>query len=141
MQRRLHYAGALSDSSRGNYQLAENQLNEVIATLPPNTATIAMISDLYKAKQQVIWFKVGEAMLKGKVNEVQELVLEYRDTEDSRRSVETETLGISAEIDFDAEIAKAREKNAEQANFAEEMLDEAKSMIKKKEYDEAENTT
>ena len=129
---------ALSDSSRGNYQLAENQLNEVIATLPPNTATIAMISDLYKAKQQVIWFKVGEAMLKGKVNEVQELVLEYRDTEDSRRSVETETLGISAEIDFDAEIAKAREKNAEQANFAEEMLDEAKSMIKKKEYDEAE---
>ena len=129
---------ALADSSRGNYQLAEKQLNEALASISPNTATIALISDLYKAKQQVIWFKVGEAMLKGKVNEVQELVLEYRDTEESRRSVETETLGISAEIDFDAEISKAREKNAEQATFAEEMLDEAKDKIKRREYDEAE---
>jgi len=129
---------ALNDSSRGNYELAEKQINEALAGLAPNTATIAMISDLYKAKQQVIWFRVGEAMLKGKVNEVQELVLEYRDTEESRRSVETETLGISAEIDFDAEIEKGREKNAEQAKFAEEMLDEAKSKIKRREYDEAE---
>ncbi len=129
---------ALADSSQGNYQMAEKQLNEAISLLAPNTATIAMISDLYKAKQQVIWFKIGEAMLKGKVNEVQELVLEYRDTEDSRRSVETETLGISAEIDFDAEIEKARVKNSEQATFAEEMLQEAKNKIKRKEYDEAE---
>jgi general secretion pathway protein D len=126
------------DSSQGRYDLADQYLNEAINSLTPNSGTIAMISDLYKAKQQVIWYRVGEAMLKGKVAEVQELTLNYREIEESRRKVETQTLGVSAEIDFDAEIEKANEKNKEQAKFAEEMLRESKDLIKDKEYDRAE---
>jgi general secretion pathway protein D len=126
------------DSSQGRYDLADQYLNEALNSLTPNSGTIAMISDLYKAKQQVIWYRVGEAMLKGKVAEVQELTLNYREIEESRRKVETQTLGVSAEIDFDAEIKKANEKNKEQAKFAEEMLRESKDLIKEKEYDRAE---
>lgn len=126
------------DSSQGRYDFANNQLDEALGLLSPNSGTIALISDLYKAKQQVIWYRVGEAMLKGKVAKVQELTLAYREIEESRRKVETKTLGISAEIDFDAEIRKANEKNQEQAKFAEEMLDESKDLIKKREYDRAE---
>ena len=126
------------DSSQGRYDLADQYLNEALNSLTPSSGTIAIISDLYKAKQQVIWYRVGEAMLKGKVAEVQELTINYREIEESRRKVETQTLGISAEIDFDAEIRKANEKNKEQAKFAEEMLDESKDLIKEKEYDRAE---
>ena len=126
------------DSSQGRYELADEQLDEALGLLSPSAGTIALISDLYKAKQQVIWYKVGEAMLKGKVAEVQELTLVYRETEESRRKVETNTLGVSAEIDFDAEIRKANQKNNEQAKFAEEMLDESKDLIQEKEYDRAE---
>jgi len=126
------------DSSQGRYDLADQYLNEALNSLTPSSGTIAMISDLYKAKQQVIWYRVGEAMLKGKVAEVQELTLNYKDIEESRRKVETQTLGVSAEIDFDAEIRKANEKNQEQAKFAQEMLNESKDLIKDKEYDRAE---
>ena len=126
------------DSSKGRYDLADEYLNEALNSLTPNSGSIAMISDLYKAKQQVIWYRVGEAMLKGKVAEVQELTLNYREIEESRRKVETKTLGVSAEIDFDAEIRKANEKNQEQAKFAEEMLKESKDLIAKKQYDRAE---
>ena len=126
------------DSSQGRYELADEQLDEALGLLSPSAGTIALISDLYKAKQQVIWYKVGEAMLKGKVAEVQELTLIYRETEESRRKIETKTLGVSAEIDFDAEIRKANQKNKEQAKFAEEMLDESKDLIQEKEYDRAE---
>ena len=118
--------------------MAEDQLNDALSQLQPSTATIALISDIYKAKQQVVWFKVGEAMLKGKVGEVQELVLTYKNIEDSRRRVETETLGEINEIDFDAEIRIANEKNAQQAKFASDMLDEAKKLIKDKDYDTSE---
>ncbi|MEK9772950.1 MAG: hypothetical protein VW576_05240 [Opitutae bacterium] len=126
------------DSAQGRYDAANNNLDEALGLLTPSAGTIAMISDLYKAKQQVIWYRVGEAMLKGKVAEVQELTLRYKETEESRRKLETNTLGISAEIDFDAEIRKANEKNKEQAKFAEEMLDESKDLIKEKEYEQAE---
>ena len=126
------------DSAQGRYETANNNLDEALGLLTPSAGTIAMISDLYKAKQQIIWYRVGEAMLKGKVAEVQELTLTYKETEEARRKLETNTLGISAEIDFDAEIRKANEKNKEQAKFAEEMLDESKDLIKEKEYDQAE---
>ena len=126
------------DASQGRYEMADQHLNEALGSLAPSSGTIAMISDLYKAKQQVIWYRVGEAMLKGKVAEVQELTLNYREIEESRRKIETKTLGVSAEIDFDAEIRKANEKNKEQAKFAEEMLKESKDLIKDKEYDRAE---
>jgi len=126
------------DSSQGRYELANQQIDEALAQLSPNAGTIALISDLYKTKQQVVWFEVGEAMLKGKVGEVQELVVKYKQIEDSKRKVETETLGIGNEIDYDAELEKAESKNAEQAKFAEDMLDEAKKLIKEKEYDSAE---
>jgi general secretion pathway protein D len=126
------------DSAQGRYDEADKNLDEALGLLTPNAGTIAMISDLYKAKQQTIWYRVGEAMLKGKVAEVQELTLTYKETEESRRKLETNTLGVSAEIDFDAEIRKANEKNKEQAKFAEEMLDESKELIKKKEYERAE---
>ena len=120
------------DSAQGRYDIADDNLNEALGLLSPSAGTIAMISDLYKAKQQIIWYRVGEAMLKGKVAEVQELTLNYKETEESRRKLETNTLGISAEIDFDAEIRKANEKNKEQAKFAEEMLDESKRLDKRK---------
>ena len=126
------------DSSQGRYQLAEQQLDEALAMLTPNAGTIAIITDIYKAKQQVVWFEVGEAMLKGKVGQVQQLVVKYKQIEDAKRRVETETLGIGNEIDYDAELQKAEEKNAEQAKFAEDMLQEAKKLIKDKEYDSAE---
>lgn len=126
------------DSAQGRYGIADDYLNEALGLLTPSPGTIAMISDLYKAKQQIIWYRVGEAMLKGKVGEVQELTLNYRETEESRRKLETNTLGISAEIDFDAEIRKANEKNKEQAKFAEEMLEESKDLIEEKEYERAE---
>ncbi len=129
---------ARNDSSQGRYDLADKQLDEALGLLSPNSGTIAMISDLYKAKQQIIWYRVGEAMLKGKVGEVQELTIAYREVEDSRRKVETNTLGVSAEIDFDAELKKANQKNREQAEFAEEMLDESKKLIREKEYEQAE---
>lgn len=126
------------DSSQGRYDLAEKYLEEALGLLTPSAGSIAMISDLYKAKQQVIWYRVGEAMLKGKVSEVQELTLSYREIEESRRKLETNTLGISAEIDFDAEIRTANKKNQEQAKFAEEMLNESKDLIREKDYDRAE---
>jgi len=126
------------DASQGRYDFADQYFNEALNSLTPNSGTIAMISDLYKAKQQVIWYRVGEAMLKGKVAEVQELTLNYREIEESRRKVETQTLGVSSEIDFDAEIRKANEKNKEQAKFAQEMLDESKDLIEEKEYERAE---
>ena len=52
---------------------------------------------------------------------------------------ETETLGIGPEIDYDAEIQKALEKNQEQAKQAEFLLEQSRENIKKKNYDEAES--
>ena len=94
----------------GRYDEADELLNEALSVLPEGYSTIALISDLYKAKQQITWYKMGEAMLKGKVSEVQDLVVEYKRIEDSRRQAETETLGIGPEIDYDKEIQKALEK-------------------------------
>lgn len=118
----------------GNYELAIEQIDEALASLPSNMSTIALVSDLYKAKQQMIWYKMGEAMLKGKITSVQQLVIDYKEIEESRRNAETETLGIGDEIDFDAEIEKALQKSREQAEIAEDMIDQAKDLIDKKEY-------
>lgn len=123
----------------GRYEEALELLNEALKIMPEGYNTIAMISDLYKAKQQITWYRMGEAMLKGKVSEVQELVLEYKMIEESRREAETETLGIGEEIDYDAEIAKALEKNQQQAAQAENILELAREDIKKKNYDSAES--
>ena len=128
---------ARRDSAQGNYDLAIQQLDEALSILPANTATIALVSDLFQAKQQVIWYQMGEAMLKGKVPDVQKLVLDYKEIEESRRNAETETLGDGDEINFDEEMQKAQAKNIEQAELAEEMLNEAKEEIKNKEYAKA----
>ena len=122
----------------GRYTEAEEMLDEALSLIPQGYSTIALIGDLYKAKQQITWYKMGEAMLKGKVAEVQDLVVEYKNIEDNRRKAETETLGIGAEIDFDAEILKAQEKNQEQAKQAEYLLEQSRDNIKKKNYDQAE---
>ena len=55
---------ARKESSNGRYDLAMEHIDEAFASLPANTSTIALISDLFKAKQQVVWYKMGEAMLK-----------------------------------------------------------------------------
>tara|TARA_B100001027_G_scaffold94000_1_gene64484 strand:+ start:22 stop:1902 length:1881 start_codon:yes stop_codon:yes gene_type:complete len=123
----------------GRYEEADELLNEALANLPEGYSTIAMISDLYKAKQQITWYKMGEAMLKGKVSDVQNLVVEYKKIEDNRREAETETLGIGPEIDYDAEIQKALDKNREQAKQAEFLLEQSRENIKKKKYDDAES--
>ena len=128
---------ARRDSAQGNYDQAVQQIDEALAILPENTSTIALVSDSYQAKQQVIWYQMGEAMLKGKVPDVQKLVLDYKEVEESRRKAETETLGEGDEINFDEEMLKAQVKNKEQAELAEEMLKEAKEEIKKKEYAKA----
>ena len=128
---------ARQDSAQGNYDQAIQQIDEALSILPANTSTIALVSDLYQAKQQVIWYQMGEAMLKGKVPDVQKLVLDYKEIEESRRNAETETLGEGDEINFDEEMQKAQAKNIEQAKLAEEMLKEAKEEIKNKEYSKA----
>ena len=125
---------ARRDSAQGNYELAMQQIDEALLILPANTSTIALVSDLYQAKQQTVWYQMGEAMLKGKVPDVQKLVLDYKEIEESRRKAETETLGEADEINFDEEMQKAQAKNKEQAELAEEMLRDARVEIKKKEY-------
>jgi general secretion pathway protein D len=133
-------AKARKDTNDGQYDLAVNQIDEALGILPANVSSIALISDLYKTKQQVTWYKMGEAMLKGQVGEVQGLVAEYQKVEDARRKAEAETLGIDEEMDFDAEMEKARQKSEEQAELAEEMLAGARGDIKKKEYEKADRT-
>ena len=125
---------AKRDSARGQYDSALQSIDEALSGLPSNTATIALITDLYKAKQQIIWYQMGEAMLKGKIADVQKLVFEYKTIEEQRRDAETETLGVGDEIDFDAEIEMAQKKNLEQAELAEDMIKDAKEMIKDKDY-------
>ena len=133
----LLLAKARKDGSDGQYDLAVSQIDEALEILPANVSSIALISDLYKTKQQITWYKMGEAMLKGQVGEVQGFVAEYQQIEEARRETESDTLGIDEETDFDAEMEKARQKQEEQAELAEEMLSRARGDIKKKEYDKA----
>jgi general secretion pathway protein D len=128
---------ARQDSAQGQYDTALEYIEEALSTLPSNTSTIALVTDLYKARQQIVWYKMGEAMLKGKIADVQQLVIDYKEIEESRRAAETETLGVGDEIDFDAEIKKAQEKNKEQAELASEMIEDAKDLIDQKDYIEA----
>ena len=128
---------ARKDGADGQYGLALDQLDEALGILPSNVSSIALISDIYKTKQQITWYRMGEAMLKGKVGTVQELVADYQDVEESRRKAESETLGIEDQTEFEGEMSKAKEKVEEQAVLAEEMLARAKGMIRKKDYDEA----
>ena len=131
---------ARKDGADGQYDLALDQLDEALGILPSNVSTIALVSDIYKTKQQITWYRMGEAMLKGKVGEVQDLVVQYQEVEESRRKAETESLGIEEQVDFEAEMQKAKEKVDEQAVLAEEMLAKAKGLIRKKEYEEADDT-
>ena len=126
------------DAADGQYELATDQVNEALSLLPKNVATIALMSDLYKAKQQILWYRIGEAMQKGRVGNVQALVLEYQEVEKERRSEEVATLGIEEGPDFEGEMRKAREKAEQQAELAEKMLAEAKGNIREKEYAKAE---
>ena len=126
------------DSADGQYDLATDQVDEALSFLPKNVATIALMSDLYKAKQQILWYRIGEAMQKGRVGNLQILVLEYQDVEKERRSEEVATLGIEEGPDFEGEMRKAREKAEQQAELAEKMLAEAKGNIRDKEYAKAE---
>ena len=128
------------DGADGQYDLATDQLDEALDILPSNVSSIALISDIYKAKQQIIWYRMGEAMLKGKVGQVEDLVTKFEAVEKSWRDAETETLGIEEQTDFDGEMQKAKEKAEEQAVLAEELLAKAKGMIRKKKYDEAEES-
>ena len=123
---------ARKDGADGQYDLALDQLDEALGILPSNVSTIALVSDIYKTKQQITWYRMGEAMLKGKVGEVQDLVVQYQEVEESRRKAETESLGIEEQVDFEAEMQKAKEKVDEQAVLAEEMLAKAKGLIEKK---------
>ncbi|MDE0578133.1 MAG: hypothetical protein OSB39_14385, partial [Opitutales bacterium] len=125
------------DAADGQYELAKDQVDEALSFLPKNVATIALMSDLYKAKQQILWYRIGEAMQKGRVGNLQILVLEYQDVEKERRSEEVATLGIEEGPDFEGEMRKAREKAEQQAELAEKMLAEAKGNIRDKEYAKA----
>ena len=121
------------DGADGQYDLAVDQLDEALEILPSNVSSIALISDIYKAKQQIVWYRMGEAMLKGKVGEVENLVTDFENIERSWREAETQTLGIEEqETDFDAEMQKAKEKAEEQAELAEELLANARHDKKEK---------
>ena len=121
------------DGADGQYDLAADQLDEALNILPSNVSSIALISDIYKAKQQIIWYRMGEAMLKGKVGQVEDLVSKFESVEESWRKAESETLGIEEQTDFDGEMQKAKEKAEEQAVLAEELLANAKGLSAKKE--------
>ena len=54
---------AQRNGAKGEYEQAMEQLDEALAILPSSVSTIALISDLYKAKQQIVWYKMVEAML------------------------------------------------------------------------------
>ena len=43
------------DGADGQYDLAVDQLDEALEILPSNVSSIALISDIYKAKQQIVW--------------------------------------------------------------------------------------
>ncbi|MDA8775166.1 hypothetical protein N9N13_05505, partial [Opitutales bacterium] len=131
---------ARNDGSDGQYDLAADQLDEALSILPENTSSIALISDIYKTKQQITWYRMGEAMLKGKVGEVQELVVQYKEVEDGKRNAETNILGVDTQPDFEAEMEKAKQKVEEQAIKAEEMLAKAKGQIRKKNYEDADTS-
>ena len=88
----LLLAKARKDGSDGQYDLAVSQIDEALEILPANVSSIALISDLYKTKQQITWYKMGEAMLKGQVGEVQGFVAEYQQIEEARRQTESDTL-------------------------------------------------
>ncbi|MEK9632452.1 MAG: hypothetical protein VW622_01320, partial [Opitutae bacterium] len=57
----LLLAKARKDGSDGQYDLAVSQIDEALEILPANVSSIALISDLYKTKQQITWYKMGEA--------------------------------------------------------------------------------
>jgi general secretion pathway protein D len=126
------------DAADGQYELARDQVDEALSLLPKNVATIALMSDLYKTKQQIIWYRIGEEMQKGRVGNVQTLVLDYQDVEKERRREEVATLGIEEGPDFEGEMQKAREKAEQQAELAEKMLAKAKGNVRAKEYGKAE---
>ena len=49
----LLLAKARKDGSDGQYDLAVSQIDEALEILPANVSSIALISDLYKTKQQI----------------------------------------------------------------------------------------
>ena len=44
------------NGAKGEYNLALEQLNEALSILP-SSVSVTLISDLYKAKQQMVWYK------------------------------------------------------------------------------------
>jgi len=126
------------DAADGQYELARDQVDEALSILPKNVATIALISDLYKAKQQILWYRIGEAMQKGRVGNVQGFVLEYQNIENERRREEMDTLGIEEGMDYDEEMKFAKEIAEKQSKLAEKILAKAKAYIRDKEYAKAE---
>jgi hypothetical protein len=120
------------DTADGKYELGKKQLDEALSLLPKNISTVALMSDLYKAKQQILWYRIGEAMKQGRTGNVQALTLQYQNLEKDRRRQEVATLGIEKGPDFEEEMQKAREKAEQQAELAEKMLAEAKGNIRDK---------
>ena len=72
------------DTADGKYELGKKQLDEALSLLPKNISTVALMSDLYKAKQQILWYRIGEAMKQGRVGNVQALTLQYQNLEKDR---------------------------------------------------------
>ena len=131
---------AQKDAADGQYELAHAQIDEALAMLPRDVSTIALVSDLYKEKERVVWFQMGEAMQKGQVGSVSQLIADYERTEIMRRDEETITPGIPLEeqIDFDEVQRKAQEHIKRQVARARQLLSESRDYMDKKKYSEAE---
>ena len=132
---------ARQDAADGQYKLAHEQLDRAIKDLPRDISTIALVSDLYKEKERVIWFQVGEAMQKGQVGYLNGLIAEYHQVEETRRNEESNTPGgvpVINDEELDKELIKKREALKNQVQRARQLLAESRGFLAKKKYSEAE---
>ncbi|MFP6855573.1 MAG: hypothetical protein VB980_07295, partial [Opitutales bacterium] len=131
---------AQDDAADGQYELAHSQIDQALSMLPRDVSTIALISDLYKEKERVVWFQMGEAMQKGQVGNVSQLISSYEQIESMRRDEETITPGIPLEelVDLDEELRKTKERMKTQVARARQLLSESRGFMAKKKYSDAE---
>ena len=122
---------AQKDAADGQYPQAHTQIDEALELLPRDISTIALVSDLYKEKERIVWFQMGEAMQKGQVAAVSQLIAVYQRTEHERRDAETITEGIPLEeqVDFDEIQRQAQEHIKRQVARARQLLSESRDYL------------
>ena len=139
---------AKKDAADGQYNTAHEQIEKGLTlfkdqngNIQSDVSTIALISDLFKEKERIVWFQMGEAMQKGQVASVEHLITIYEQIEIKRRKVETETPGVTPVAKTDEaerKFEQIRERKKRQMELARKTLAEARGHLAKKRYVEAE---